>query len=53
MKTILTQVIDLLEHLDQSLLKRSKADMLNNKALLRVIADTAEIRAQLERLDLH
>ena len=48
MKTILVQINDLFEHLDQSLLKRSKADEINNKALLRVISEVTEIRAQLE-----
>ena len=48
MKTILAQVNDLIEHLDQSLLKRSKADELNNKALLRVMTEVTEIRAQIK-----
>ena len=47
MKTILGQVNELMEHLDQSLLKRSEADRLKNKALLRVITDLSEIRAQI------
>ena len=50
MKTILLQVNDLLGHLDQSLLKRSEADLVNNKALLRVVEDLSGIRAQLEDL---
>ena len=33
MKTILLQVNDFLEHLDQSLLKCSEADRINNKAI--------------------
>ena len=45
MKTILTQINELLEHLDQSLLKCLEADKLNNSALLRVITDLSEIRA--------
>ena len=48
MKTILVQINDLFEYLDQFLLKRSKADEINNKALLRVITDVTKIRAQLE-----
>ena len=47
MKTILGQVNELMEHLDQSLLKCSEAYRLNNKALLRVITDLSKIRAQI------
>ena len=53
MKTILIQINDLFEHLDKSLLKRSKADEINNKALLRVITGIAEIRAQIEAAQGH
>ena len=53
MKTILIQVNDLLEHLDQSLLKRSEADYTNNKALLRVITDPTKIRGLINDLNIH
>ena len=52
MRTILIQINDLLEHLKQSLLNRLEADMANNKALQKVVADTSEIRVQLKTLDL-
>ena len=52
-KTILIQINELFEHLDQSLLKCSEADGINNKALRRIISDTAEIRALLKGLDLN
>ena len=50
MKAILEQVNAWLEHLDQSLLKRSEADRINNNALLRAISDLSEIQAQLKNL---
>ena len=43
MKTILLQVDELLTPLDQSLLKRSEADSINNKSIRRVISDISEI----------